>query len=221
MNNHTLEELYDSLSNELSWRKRELYELRSIIEQYTSPSNIKPSRRNVVLRSTITMIYAHWEGFIKTSASAYLEFVAAQRLKNIELAPQFMALSTRPLLNNMFQSKKATDHIAVVDFFLNNMNDRSHIPYRDVINTESNLSSKVFENIVIMLGLDYSIFATKEKLIDDKLLYLRNSIAHGQHISVDYQSVRELLEQVISMMEQFRNQIDNAASTKSFKLVMK
>lgn len=207
----TVEQLYDFMSDELAWRRKELAALRQLIGIQSFSLN----KKNVLLRSTVTLIYAHWEGFIKACANAYLQFVAMQRLKHDELAVNFIALSMRPMLMGAFQSKKSKDHIEVVRFFLDDMPSRSSIPYKNVVSTQ-NLSSTVLQNIVEMLGLDYSAYKAKEKLIE-QLRNSRNSIAHGEDTILGHDDVLELHRQVLDMMSLFLNQIDNSASLKLYR----
>ena len=95
------------------------------------------------------------------------------------------------------------------------LSERSSIQYKNVIQT-SNLSSSVLREIVCMLGLDYSFYEPKNILIDEKLLKMRNEIAHGNYISIDQKEYDELYFKVIEMMDTFRNQIDNCAATKKY-----
>lgn len=214
MSVRTIEQLSDRLADDLAWRKKELADLRALVESAT----LKDSRRNALLRCGVTILYAHWEGFIKSAATAYAEHVSLQRLLYRELAPNFIAIGIRPVLHNALASRKARDHNALVDFFLSRMSERSSLPFRNVIDTESNLSSIVLRDIAERLGLDYSQYATKEKLIDDKLLNARNTIAHGTYLQTDLYGYIDLLTQVLEMMELFRNQIENSAITRSYRV---
>jgi hypothetical protein len=210
----TAEQLYDFTTNELAWRKKELYSLHSMIFDV----GLSPSKKNALLRSAITLIYAHWEGFIKSCSIAYIEYVAMQRLKHNELSPNFLALAIRPILMNAFQSKKADDHIKVVLFFLNDLSLQSSLPFKDVIDTQSNLSTTILRNIISSLGFDYSVYETKEKLLDGKLLKTRNQIAHGEYIEITDNEVHDIQNECIALMEIFKNQIDNAVSLQSYKI---
>ena len=55
----------------------------------------------------------------------------------------------------------------------------------DLIDLESNLNSRVLKKTIKTLDLDYSPFQLKEKLIDERLLKLRNEIAHGAQVSIN------------------------------------
>jgi hypothetical protein len=210
----TAEQLFDFTSGELAWRKKELQALRVLVKD---KPNLSANNRNALLRSIITLTYAHWEGFIKSSAAAYLEYVAMQRLRHVELSPSLLALAIRPMLNAASQSRQSEEHIKLVTFFREEMGNRSTVPYKDVVDTESNLSSSVLRNIIMMLGLDYSPYTTKEKMIDEKLLKSRNHIAHGEYVLVDEQEALEIQEQCIKLMELFQAQIDNATALQQFR----
>ncbi|MDB5342495.1 MAG: hypothetical protein JWP89_872 [Schlesneria sp.] len=85
------------------------------------------------------------------------------------------------------------------------------------INTKSNLNSVVFREIAAVLGIDYSQFATREKLIDEKLLAHRNKIAHGQYLAVEFDEYVALHGEILEMMQEFHDQIENLAMRKAFR----
>lgn len=210
----TVEDLYDYLTSETAWRKKELAALRTMVEA-TAPDLAKS---RALVRAAITLLYAHWEGFVKTAGKAYLEYVAFQRLTHGELADNFLALAMRTVLNVAAESSKAAAHTAVVEAFRTRMGERATIMYKTLVHTESNLSSRVLREIVDMLGLSYDVYETKEKLIDDRLLRARNTIAHGEYLTVDTTEYLELQQEFIGLIDTFRNQVDNAAALKSYRL---
>jgi MAE_28990/MAE_18760-like HEPN len=66
----SLEQLVDHLSNESRIRKRELIAVRQMLP---------PATRAAVdfsLRLSPVMAYAHWEGYIKEAAKAYLLYLS-------------------------------------------------------------------------------------------------------------------------------------------------
>jgi hypothetical protein len=208
----TFDELSDTLSSELAWRKKELSDFKYFIEQ----SLPFPSRKQVLARSGITILYGHWEGFVKLCGSNFLEYVAMQRHKNSELKLNLLTLSMRNHVNFSVNAKKASEYGKITDFFLNNMDFRASIPFKTAINTESNLSSKVFKEIVWCLGIDYSLFETKEKFIDSRLLGRRNHIAHGQKLNINIYEYNEMRKTLIEMMTNFKTQIENCAINKDY-----
>lgn len=208
----TFDELSDSLTSELAWRKKELSDLKYFIEQNKSFL----FRTQVLSRCGISILYAHWEGFVKLCGSNFLEYVAMQRHKNNKLKKNLLTLSMRNSVNLSENTKKSSEYEKITNFFLNKMDSRSSIPFKTAINTESNLSSKVFKEIVWCLGIDYSLFETKEKFIDSRLLGRRNHIAHGQKLNVNLNEYDEMRETLIEMMTNFKTQLENCAINKEY-----
>jgi hypothetical protein len=73
---------------------------------------------------------------------------------------------------------------------------------------------------VHVLGLDYSPYELKEKLIDRDLLRTRNEIAHGQYLWVGASEFETIYEEVKNLLELFHNQISNGALTAAFRRIM-
>lgn len=62
----TLEDLNDRLTADLVWRKIEIADLKALIEN----RSFSDSKHNTLLRGGVTLLYAHWEGYIKSSEIA-------------------------------------------------------------------------------------------------------------------------------------------------------
>jgi hypothetical protein len=208
----TLVDLQDAMSREFAWRKKELHSLLTLVI-----ANEKTHSRDLYLRAAVTLLYAHWEGFVKHIGRCYLEFVARRRLKYGELPPNFLALAIGGLIRTATTSSKIRPCLELVDFFQSAMGSRSRFLWEAEISTKSNLKSEVLEEITLTLGLDYSRFSTKEKLIDEKLLGNRNRIAHGQYLLVGFDEYVDLHGEVLGIMQDFYNQVDNAASTGQYR----
>ena len=212
----TAEQLIDYISSALAWRKKELATLLSLILK----NQANPEKGRAMIRSGVTVLYAHWEGFIKESGTKYLEFIYRQDLRCRDLAIPFRALAVKQKLNitGQSQSFKAQNILEITDFLLNKQDDKYFISWEKIIKTHSNLSSEVLREIIIILGLNYSEFETKEKLIDQSLLHFRNNIAHGKGLYPKLDQFLELYREILSLIELFRNQIENSVITEAFKI---
>lgn len=209
----TAEQLSDKLAEDLAWRKKELAAIKSLVESKT----FSPQQHRVLVRSAVCILYAHWEGFIKLAANTYLDYVNNKRLTYQELSSNFLALAMKEKLKEAKETNKPSLYIPVCDFFRDELNQRCSLP-KDAISTASNLSSEVLEEISLLLGLDFSLYRTKKKLIDEKLLKTRNEIAHGGYLEAfDEDEYVELHPEVIGMLDMFRTQIENAVIQESFR----
>jgi len=207
----TLSDLQAALENESGWRKKELHDLKSSV--YDERSTAK---RDTRIRAGVALLYAHWEGFVKAIGTAYLNFVAMQRLRYDQLQPCMLAVAARGRLVKAATTSRVETHMDVVRFFREEMQKRSQIDWRNGIQTKSNLRAGLFRQIVLTLGLDYTPYATKEKLIDERLVDSRNGIAHGRHECPTYADYMDLHAEVVWMIEEFERQIYAAAQGRTF-----
>lgn len=176
----TTEQLSDRLAADLAWRKKELAEIKSLVET----RNVSDQRHRVLVRSAVCILYSHWEGFVKLAANAYLDYVRLQRISYRELSSNFLALAMKEKLKESKETNKPSVYIPVCEFFISELNQRSILP-KEAISTASNLSSEILKEITAVLGLDFLPYSTRSNLIDEKLLKTRNEIAHGEYLVFD------------------------------------
>lgn len=207
----TAEQLSDQLSQDIAWRKKELSQVKSLIETKTFP----PYKHKALIRAGICILYAHWEGFIKLASNTYLEHISMQKLRYEELSNNILALAMKEKLKTANKTNKPSLYIPVCNFFLDELNQKCSLP-KDLISTASNLSSEVFREITLILGVDFSPYSTKSVLIDTKLLKTRNEIAHGEYSIFDREEYIELHAEIAAMLDIFRNQVENAAINKDY-----
>ena len=205
----TPEELLEKLDEDWAWRFRELYNIRNNIK------DSGPIEKTTILRAGVVLLYAHWEGYIKNASEYYLTYIATRRLRYNELNLNLVAFALKKKLNEFQETEKATIHIQLIDFIINKFSERANLPVE--IDTKSNLSSKKLKEIIHLIGLDYSPYELNEKLIDYKLLKHRNTIAHGQYLSIDKYDFEIIYEKVILMLRRIKIDILNAASMSLYK----
>lgn len=210
----TAEELQEVLDEDFAWRRKELTILNGNVK------SAKPLLMNSNLRVGVVILYAHWEGFIKSAAEAYLIYVSSKKLLYSQLNDSFIALSLKYKLKEFSETNKSTLHTQLVSFLLGDLNKRAQIPTENVVKTQSNLNSNILKEILSTIGIDYSVYELKEKYIDSQLLNIRNTVAHGQDIEIDAVEYEHLYNEITALMTTFKTDILNSASLHKYKKIV-
>jgi hypothetical protein len=210
----TTDELIERVGRDLIWRRKELSELKGLAQEMQGQI-----RSRVIIRSAVALLYAHWEGFVKKSSSYYLEFVSSHRLPYGRLAPNFVALSLKAKFNELAVSDKISGANLLAEFFCTSLNRQSSVPYKGAVDTKSNLSSKVLQDILSALGIAHDNFSTKMNFIDSNLVNPRNHIAHGEDFVLTVAEYIVLHDSVMELLETYRNEVENAAVLRLFERV--
>jgi hypothetical protein len=213
----TLTQLQDELDAERIWRLKELSTLRKKLLGGVARTGVVTGEDLALLRPCIAMLYAHWEGFVKATASAYLEFVAMQRLPHKEMLSPFLAMAARRYASEAGATGAEADRI-IISFYRDHAESRGYIPYKGGVDTKSNLWFEVFQEIYESLGLPWQNYELKQKLINTKLVSKRNAIAHGRYIDVKASDVEELFDEIIELMDTIKEQLLEAASKGQYKV---
>lgn len=206
----TLSHLQDGLDQEIAWRIKEIGTFR--IEASKGGHKSK-----AFTRAGVALLYAHWEGFVKSSAELYLEFVSNRGLKYEDLGTCFVVFGLKSKLNALIESRKSAANIEAVDFIRDSLGDLAALKLSGAVNTESNLSSSVFENIALSIGVSTTPYKTRFNLIDSSLVERRNKIAHGEYLDLKSSDFATLIDEVLSLMRLFKNDLINAAATEAYR----
>lgn len=212
---NTPEDIEDSLDQSFSWRRIELQALKAAISSAEKQAPGAPLTR-ALARSGVTMLYAHWEGFVKDACQAYVDFIAKRRLKCAELndgllTTVLVALGRRALAGDEAGVRELVGAIRSPD------SSRAFIPKKTIVDTKSNLRFSVLSEILTGIGFSIDDFATKNQLIDKSLCDGRNSVAHGRDYFPDPGSFEELHADVIDMMEKLRDIIMASVRMKTYR----
>jgi hypothetical protein len=211
MNIGSLLQLTRSLDRQLSWRKKELTALKFWVE------NGEENVRNTIIRASLCLLYAHWEGFIKEAATGYVCFVALRGLKFREVAPNLVALGWRADIQKAGRSNLATLHTELTQKMMGGQEEMFRPNWDAAIDVESNLNSKALQQVLCVVGINREEYMTKGPIIDERLVKNRNGIAHGQGVTIDEDDYDDLHDFVVQMLNLFRNDIENSAVLETYK----
>lgn len=206
----TAEEFTAFITSDLTWRIREISDIRSTAATASLP--------RAILRASVPLMYAHWEGHVSVVSRAYLDFLALRRLRYSNLKQSFRLNAFFATIRRMTQARASyLEQVA----FLSNVVDSGESQLRtvdgDILSTRSNLNSAVLQDLCCFLSLDITQFESDFDFLDKILLYRRNNIAHGQFIEIDIDTLRDMSERVIEMMRKFNNLVDNEVNLQGYR----
>ncbi|CAH9052207.1 hypothetical protein PSECIP111951_00569 [Pseudoalteromonas holothuriae] len=173
------------LEADLGWRKKEVANLLLMETEHN---------QLLIIKSSVLLLYSHWEGFVKNATKAYLEHVSDKKVGIGALTDNFKAISLKGLINEVDKSCETltmTNELNLISKLQNSPHKKFMLPRgfsrqekdKTIVNTKDNLSLKVFKSILHIVGIDYATsLDTKGVFIDEKLLENRNKVAHGNRI---------------------------------------
>ncbi|MEK8180860.1 MAE_28990/MAE_18760 family HEPN-like nuclease [Flavobacterium buctense] len=211
----TKEHYFELLEEDFSWRKKEL----TLIKQRISLAKTN-HLLNSEMRAGILLLYAHWEGFIKTSCNNYLNFVKYKRLNYSELPDNLLALSLKSKIHEIETTGQHLIHTEFITFFKNELNQRASWSLDKAIDTKSNLNSDTLKNILSVVGIPYTDFELKSNLIDEQLLKNRNTIAHGNGDNLDFdkENYLRIHQEIFNLLQVFYAHLTNLVVLDKFKI---
>ena len=208
---YTETDLSIQLDSELNWRRRELSDLKSAIR------NADVVARRVLLRSLVTISYAHWEGYIRISASKYFSHIAMKKKPYRDLDRQFYTNSFLVRLDAFYRSKASMkDASAFITSIMDSQESRFTFLNSKLIDTKSNLNTDVINDLCLVCGFSGAFFEDNRIFIDMSLLKKRNAIAHGQDEGIDERDMDDFIKNTLSLLEHFKTLIENNIYGKNY-----
>ena len=134
-----------------------------------------------------------------------------------DLKSCFAIFGLKSKLALLTDSKKAKHNIEAFEFVLSAMDKPSKMAMSSAIETEANLTSKVFANIAASLDISTAPYETKFNLIDESLVHRRNKVAHGEYLDLNRDDFLTLADEIIQMMRNYKTDLQNAASLGAYK----
>jgi len=78
------------------------------------------------------------------------------------------------------------------------------------------MDSRFFRQLCLLISLDYSRFATREKFIDETLAGRRHQIVHGTLDLISAKEFDTVRIQGLALMKQYKDEIENLVATDGF-----
>lgn len=202
-----------ALDNDISWRKKEFTNFKFLIGKER-----RQHYKELLLRSSITILYAHWEGHVKHCSLCYLHLINQQSIKCSKLNDNFAYLMLGVEFGKDVNLKNINLQKKVFQYIKNISNTTFDVNPEVTIDTESNLKYEVLEKISQQLGISLGKLVLRENFINEVLLNSRNNIAHGTYLSRRQieDAYAEIETDLLNMIQEFHNIIRNAAVCASY-----
>lgn len=208
----TPSQLVEYLDKDFSWRLIELAAIKRSIQ------NASGTTESALLRAAVPLLYAHWEGFIKSSAICYGNFISTLGLRYCDIKESFSGLKALGYVKQLHSISKRIFVSSQLYLALKEIeNEKAIIDLKDHISNIGNLDYDALEQILEFLSLDTSNYASKKQLLDGILLKNRNEIAHGEFVPIDLIGFESLMNEMLLLMRIFKTDIQNFAATKTYK----
>lgn len=210
-------DLIQAISDDFTWRKREIETLKDMLDEENKKPNTRRNKHkiNCLIKSIVCISYSHWEGFVKTSTKYYLEYIEFLALDNTKLANNLKASFTAFLRTGLSLHPRIQQYREL----FSRPSHKLPIPIDELANTHDNLKYDYFEELCMNIDFDYSSFTTKQVFIDNELLKYRNKFAHGeQNHEVDYGGASAIASETLTLIQFFRNEIENMVAMKKYHI---
>jgi RiboL-PSP-HEPN len=208
---YTEQNLSDIFDVDLNWRRKELSDLKAAVR--AADDSAKP----VFLRALITMGYAHWEGYVRTCADRYFEYLTLRRKPFVDFERQIYVNSHLIRLDALYQSRTSLEaRCKLINDILDGASGRFSFINPELIDTKSNLNTDAIKDICAICNVESSHFEQNRTFLDVLVLKRRNAIAHGQQEFIRVEEIDYLVGTVLSLMSSFRNLLENKIYTKAY-----
>ncbi|WP_304177943.1 MAE_28990/MAE_18760 family HEPN-like nuclease [Leptotrichia trevisanii] len=217
------EKLIFELTTALSNRKKEITDFYMYIQSCQSSGIAE-----ILNKSFILLLYAHWEGFIKEYTIKYFSFIISQKLVLSKLTENFLLIYLKSLLKtykvdkNIFQEKKILDLVSKGSKFKIKIDEYFE---KYTVGSESNLKFKNYKNICTILNYslidETNVFETNL----EKLVHNRNSIAHTglkakENTYSDILDIEIMKNLIVGEMENFHSFIEKNVVNREYLVSM-
>ena len=201
-----LSDISDKIDSEIAWRKKELVNIKNLITEE------EKEEARFFRRSAIALSYAHLEGGVKNIFLLYIKFLnnllkeKMIALEDNEIIQDLIFYDKRTILTQNTREKRLKFFKSCIEILLNGEIEKLKID-KSIVNTKSNLSYKVLEDIYELFDISMNREIEIEAKFIDELVDRRNHVAHGEKKDYAKDIVIESIEKVIRLLELIREDI--------------
>lgn len=223
----TEEEFEEAIIELIDESLENLREIERII--FTKLYGLSDKHFSILALQSVAMLYAVWERYIQKIFCYYIEYINSLKNSYASYDVHILKYNNEVVFKQFKEyptnlKRQLSFHEQLTNYYLGN----DYIELKSIIDTESNVGFDVLNKLLRQFSLeefpercdkyDYPLPTLKESL--GKLLYLRNTIAHGGDLMSndkitkdDYAFYREL---VMNLMYAIVEKLHNGISGKTY-----
>ena len=202
----SIEKVQETLDEDSVWRKRELGTLKAILQSEAT----RDHEQLLFCRASITLAYAHWEGFTKNGIRTVLKYVSDLEIKLADINDGLLAHS----LHKKIQSSSKENSSAALTQLVRTIRKGSSENFlfnRKNFNKQS-LDEKVFRNLMTEIGIECDTILSAMPGVTDisigaRLVKRRNEIAHGERLDLEKIECIKILETVQVLIDVIKDNL--------------
>ena len=206
-----LSEFRADIEESFTWRQEEYRIIKN---------TIKEDNKIPITKMLIAILYAHYEGFFKDAFEIYINFINSTGLELNKFNNSLITASLDREYSSFEDLNRLCRELTTdppKENYLNRFHRRFELTkifssrYLNkiikiddkIIDTKSNLTYVVLQENLYVLGLEYDLFSEKKDKIN-KLVHLRNSIAHGsQKELIEFNDLEMLETEILGIINTF------------------
>ncbi len=192
----------EAISQDLDWREAELGSLKLLLAR----EDMSDAQRTVLLRASWALLYAHYEGYMKTALTIFYDFARVKigKCESLPLKTKIIALDSKL---NILRSLPSEECLLAIENF-----QRDFLlspPTFPEVDTKSNLWPNVLKELLD--SADLEVLKLAEHSIKLRtLVSRRNNIAHGKReIIEELEYYRSFENAVYDLMYELAYRIDD------------
>lgn len=192
--------LVDILVAEREWRVQEMEFCRKTPFLYTN-NNFRPHMGRF-WKLCIPIIYAHWEGFVVASMKSAVDYINNMQIPYSKAPKNMILLANKARFGYLQGNCTLEKQNKFLNEFLQAQTDGIHIDCR-LISANSNLNYSQLEKMLAYFGIAISDVLVSNKQSIEKLVWYRNSIAHGENsIQVTQKDIEDFIECIMKCVDE-------------------
>ncbi|AYQ57645.1 hypothetical protein MS2017_1987 [Bathymodiolus thermophilus thioautotrophic gill symbiont] len=205
-----MNKVFDEIQEDIDWRLEELGNIKDIL------TALDEKQRTIFLKNMIPAIYAHWEGFVANSIKVVFNYLNNLNLTDKDYCSTYLTVAYEDTLSSLDGSSGFDRRKRHLVNLYGKFNKNIKLPEK--LNLKSNLNFKTLEEVCQKTKLEIENFDQYKRTLN-KLLSIRNSIAHGENSYVfeDFKKIEEYIGFLENIMSTFKEEIQDLLQNKKYR----